>query len=227
MEILRIPTHYTTQITYMSTEDKAYIFEVIMRMSIWEQLELEKSMRWWIALSIFTEAVQLENKASAKKWKSLKIDIAPMVQPMGQSKINNDATKSNQIKSKQVKSSQSNTNQELSKDNEQSSTELVIKEDKRVLEIDLVLEALKNCNMWLLDDTVKKQRQYWKLIKDKLNTLKWFNWDYAWFITYAYEHSDEYRKNHFRSAEKFYYNLANIIAWIKIQAEKKPVRRWC
>jgi len=70
-----------------------------------------------------------------------------MVQPMGQSKINNDATKSNQVKSKQVKSSQSNTNQELSKDNEQSSTELVIKEDKRVLEIDLVLEALKNCNM--------------------------------------------------------------------------------
>lgn len=227
MEILRIPTHYTTQITYMSTEDKAYIFEVIMRMSIWEQIDLEKSMRWWIALSIFTEALQLENKANAKKWKSLKIDIAPMVQPMVQPKINNEAPKSIQNKSSQYKTNQNNTSQELSKDNEQSSTELVIKEDKRVLEIDLVLEALKNCNMWLLDDTVKKQRQYWKLIKDKLNTLKWFNWDYAWFISYAYEHSDEYRKNHFRSAEKFYYNLANIIAWIKIQAEKKPVRRWC
>ena len=219
MEILRIPTHYTTQITYMSNEDKAYIFEVIMRMSIWEKIELEKSMRWGIALSIFTEAIQLENKASAKKWKSLKIDIAPMVQPMEQSNFENDAPKSKQNKSSQSKTKQNNTNQELSKDNEQSSE--LVKIDKRVLEIDLIIDTLKECNMWIIDWTIKKQRQYGKLIKDKMLQIKWFNWDYAWFIKYAYDNSDEFRKNHFRSAEQFYYNITNIIAWLKIKTETK------
>lgn len=219
MEILRIPTHYTMQICYMSELDKSYIFETLMRLSIWEEIELEKSMRWWIALSIWTEAVQLENKANAKKWKSLKIDIAPMVQPMVQPKIKNDAPKSNQVKPNQIKS-----NQELSKDNEQSS---LVKVDNRVLEIDLIIDSLKECNMWIIDDTVKKQRQYGKLIKDKMDKIKWFNWDYSVFIKYAYQNSDEYRKNHFRSAEQFYFNLTNIIAWLKIQAEKPAIRRGC
>ena len=108
----------------------------------------------------------------------------------------------------------------------EQSSELV-KVDKRVLEIDLIIDTLKECNMWIIDDTIKKQRQYGKLIKDKMLQIKGFNWDYVWFIKYAYENSDEYRKNHFRSAEQFYYNIANIIAWLKIQAEKPKVRRWC
>jgi len=118
------------------------------------------------------------------------------------------------------------SNNILSKDNTETSSEIV-KVDKRILEIDIILESLKECNMWILDDTIKKQRQYWKLIKDKLLSVKWFNWDYARFITYAYNNSDEYRRNHFRSAEKFYYNLANIVAWIKIKAETKPKKMGC
>lgn len=90
----------------MSDSDKAYVLDSIMRLSIWEIPEIEKSMRGGIVLSIWTEAVQLENKASAKKWHSLKIDLAPMVQPMVQSNFKNDATKSSQIKSIQVNPSQ-------------------------------------------------------------------------------------------------------------------------
>lgn len=124
-----------------------------------------------------------------------------------------------------------NINNNISKDILEQSSEISIieeiKEDKRDLSIDLIIETLKNCNMWIIDDTIIKQRRYWKLIKDKMNKIKWFNWDYAWFINYAYNNSDEYRKNHFRSAEKFYRELANIIAWLKIQAEKKPIRRGC
>lgn len=95
----------------MSDSGKAYVLDSIMRLSIWEIIEIEKSMRGGIVLSIWTEAVQLENKASAKKWNSLKIDLAPMVQPMVQSNFKNDATKPSQAKSIQVKSSQDKSNQ--------------------------------------------------------------------------------------------------------------------
>lgn len=95
----------------MSDSDKAYVLDSIMRLSIWEIIEIEKSMRGGIVLSIWTEAVQLENKASAKKWNSLKIDLAPMVQPMVQSNFKNDATKPSQTKSIQVKPSQDKSKQ--------------------------------------------------------------------------------------------------------------------
>lgn len=98
----------------------------------------------------------------------------------------------------------------------------VIKTDKRDLDIDLIIETLKDVNWWIIDDKVKQQRVYWKNIKSKLNKLHWFNWDYSWFIRYCYENSDEYRKQHFKSAEKFYYNIAWIISWIKANIKTKP-----
>lgn len=100
----------------MSDSDKAYVLDSIMRLSIWEIIDIEKSMRGGIVLSIWTEAVQLENKASAKKWHSLKIDLAPMVQPMVQSNFKNDATKPSQTKSIQVKPSQDKSSQDSSKE---------------------------------------------------------------------------------------------------------------
>ena len=105
------------------------------------------------------------------------------------------------------------------KGSEQSSTEIVIKEDKRDLDIDLIIESIKNCNEWIIDDQPKNQRRYWKLIKEKINKIKWFekfNNEYNTFIQFLYDNSDQYRKNHFRSLEKFYREMANIIAWIKI-----------
>jgi len=102
---------------------------------------------------------------------------------------------------------------------EQSSTEIIPKEDKRDLDIDLIIESIKNCNEWIIDDQPKNQRRYWKMIKNKINKIKWFerfNNEYNIFISFLYDNSDQYRKNYFRSLEKFYRNLSNIIAWIKI-----------
>lgn len=112
MDILRIPTHYAMQVSYMVESDKAYIFDALMRLSIWEIPEIEKSVLWWIVLSIWTEAVQLENKANSKKWKPLKIDIAPMVQPMVQPKLKDDAPKPSQTKSIQIKPNQDSYKEE-------------------------------------------------------------------------------------------------------------------
>jgi hypothetical protein len=83
----------------------------------------------------------------------------------------------------------------------------------------LIIESIKNCNEWIIDDQPKNQRRYWKMIKNKINKIKWFerfNNEYNIFISFLYDNSDQYRKNYFRSLEKFYRNLSNIIAWIKI-----------
>lgn len=216
MEILRIPTHYTTQLTYMSSEDKAYIFEVLMRLSIWEQIELEKSMRWWIALSIWTEAVQLENKASAKKWKSLKIDIAPMVQPMEQSNFNNEAPKSNQVNTSQTKPNQNNSIQILSKDKEQRS-EIVLK--KITLNIDNLIKELKDTadKLEIAYDNKKDRnfakfiltaKEYWnfceKIWQDRIEFAKnimlasvkisFWKWVCAWPMMIYQNYSEVYNK---------------------------------
>ena len=114
-----------------------------------------------------------------------------------------------------------NNNNTLSKDNAEQSSE-IIKKDNRVLEIDLIIETLKELNWWIIDDKVKQQRIFWKHIKNKLDKLQGFNGDYVWFIKYAYVNSDEYRQQYFRSAQKFYYNIAWIISWIKTNIKTKP-----
>lgn len=173
MDIIRIPTHYAMQITYMSDSDKAYIFDSLMRLSIWDIIDTEKSMRWWIVLSIWTEAVQLENKASSKKWKPLKIDIAPMVQPMARQNKKDDAPNPSQSKSKQTKSTQVKTNQNSSKEEWEQALEVIDKKET-ILEgekeywnpdINKTLLFLTK-NIWCdtFAESQKLQRQYAKHI---------------------------------------------------------------
>ena len=228
MEILRIPSAYFTQIEFLSKDDADYVLKTIFWLAYWQDIKIEKSLRWWLVLSIWREAIQMENKARAKKWeKRLDEATATLMADTDDTLWSwNSATKSNQNKTKQIKSKQDKTN--LSKDKEQSSE--LVKVDNRDLDIDVIIETMKSFNLWIVDDTIKKQRQYWKLIKDKINKIKWFEkyeWNYNNFITMLYQNSDEYRKNHFRSLEKFYREMANIITWIKIQAEKPIIRKGC
>lgn len=230
MEILRIPTHYATQITYMSNEDKAYIFEVIMRMSIWERFELEKSMRWWIALSIFTEAVQLENKAIAKKWKSLKIDIPPMVQPMEQSNFNNEAPKSNQVNTSQIKTNQNNI---ISKEITKQSFELE-KIDNRKEDINEMQEIIKDkvLSLWLIYKSWKQERNRiqniltWKdfwLICEKANMSR------IDFVLNIIELSTklEFWKWKIYNAETLYKHYASVYnEAVRIKTEKEIKKGW-
>jgi len=158
--------------------------------------EIEKRKKagklWWLAKASKWKQVL----ASASKWKQLLADNVNV-------NVNDNVNNVNNI----------------SKDIEQSSK--IIKKDNRVLEIDLIIETLKELNWWIIDDKVQAQRRYWKHIKTKLDKMSWFNWDYVWFIKYIYKNSDEYRKQYFRSAEKFYYNIAWIIAWIKTNMKTK------
>ncbi|NDK08268.1 hypothetical protein EOM39_03385 [Candidatus Gracilibacteria bacterium] len=204
MDILRIPTHYAMQITYMSEIDKSYIFDTLMRLSIGEEIDIEKSMRGGIILSIWTESVQLENKALSKKGKSLKIDIAPMGQP----NLKNIATKSNQIKSNQIKSNQIITSKDVTKDESFGNEE-----------INDIIKAIKD-NHGLVDGPIQEQRRYGKLLRDKISKLDNFNGDFYHFIDFIIKNSDEYRVGKTTSPKKIYYSLAELIANIKTKIPK-------
>lgn len=122
MEILRIPTHYRSQMEYLSDDDRWYILLSLMRLSEWEVIEIEQSMRWWVAISIWKEACQLEKKA--RQWKKEEYyEVDPIIsynipwgstlgESWGSPQTNPNQPKPNQTKSTQTKPSQNNTNQE-------------------------------------------------------------------------------------------------------------------
>ena len=107
MDIIRIPTGYIHQLDHCSDEDLAYIVKNIFKAAQGDEIEHEKSMRFGLLSSIWREAVQMENRARAKKGKEwLNQDIAtlspPKVLPKGAPKSSN--IKSNQVTSSQEKS---------------------------------------------------------------------------------------------------------------------------
>jgi len=95
------------------------------------------------------------------------------------------------------------------------------------LEINNILETLKKLNNWLIDWTVKEQRNYWKLLRDKIQKINWFDGDFEKFLNKLYELSDEYRVWYFSSPKKLYYNLAWVVQSItaRVKEKPKPVRR--
>lgn len=129
MEIIRIPTSYYSQLEYTSSEDFNYILRTLFQLCNWEKIKVEKSMRGWLVISMFREAVQMENKARAKKWDDwLKIDFATLSHHMWVDNGSDQVTP-NQIKSNQIK---------VSKE-----TETKVSIPKKNIEIDNLIEILK------------------------------------------------------------------------------------
>ncbi len=150
------------QITYMVDSDKAYVFDSLMRLSIGEIIDIEQSMRWGVVLSIWTEAVQIENKASSKKWNPLRIDLAPMGRPMGREDLKKRATKPSQTKSNQVNSNQNSSKEEW----EQA---LVVQQEFRNEEINDLLEIIQ----WQVEHLGLIYRK-WKYERERAkNILSW------------------------------------------------------
>ena len=107
MDIIRIPISYYTQIEYMQDKDIVYVMKTVFQLCSWIDIIVEKSLRWGLVISIYREALQMENKTRAKKWlKALKIDTATL---MGHtvSSLKSENLQPSNIKSSQVTSSQS------------------------------------------------------------------------------------------------------------------------
>ena len=112
MEIIRIPSSYFTQLEYLEDNDFNYVMKTIFQLCSWLDIKVEKSLRGWIVISIYREAVQMENKARAKKWKKrLKVDVATLMgdsdnsRIVRPSKVTSSNIKENKITSKKEKES--------------------------------------------------------------------------------------------------------------------------
>lgn len=168
MEILRIPRVYQTQVEYLTQQDSEYVLKTIFKLAMWEDIKIEKSMRWWLVLSIWREAIQMENKARAKKWKErLNEDVATlMADTVGTVTNQNSATKSSQIKSNQVKSNQEK--------DIVVATKVATLEDLIKQEIDISF-FVENYNSSL--DKIKKELRefylYWSEKKPNWKKEKW------------------------------------------------------
>lgn len=105
MQIVRIPNTYFDQLEYLPDKDISYIIKMVWKLCKWKEIKIEESLRWSIVLSIYREAVQMENKARAKKWKKwLEIDTATLTSDTESSQKENKVRPSN-ITSSQVTSS--------------------------------------------------------------------------------------------------------------------------
>jgi len=107
MEILRIPVQYFQQIKFCNEKDCDYILKTIFELAENPDKKIENSMRGGLVASIYREAVQMENKARAKKGKKrLDYKLATLTPPLSQKKVKKVATKSSQVTSNQIKSNQ-------------------------------------------------------------------------------------------------------------------------
>ncbi len=227
MEILRIPSAYFTQIEYLSKDDADYVLKTIFWLAYWKDIKIEKSLRWWLVLSIWREAIQMENKARAKKWeKKLDEANATLMADTDETYWSwNNAPNSNQVTSSQVKSNQETI---LSKDNEQSSTELVFK-DNRKEDINKMQEIIKEkvLSLWLIYKSWTQERNriqniltakdFW-MICEKANMSK------IDFVLNIIELSTklEFWKWKIYNAETLYKHYASVYnEAVRIKSEKK------
>lgn len=186
MEIIRIPNAYHTQIQYLNKDDSEYVLKTIFALAYWEDIKIENSLRWWLVISIWREAIQMENKARAKKWeKRLNEDIATLTQPLDAQNTRPNQVKSNQIKSSQVKSNQDFLNEQSSKNEINDFQELLKEEVTKVwlayqkwkYERERIKNILTWKDFWELAERVSMTRQEFAINIMKISLkLDFWNW---------------------------------------------------
>lgn len=87
-------------------------------------------------------------------------------------------------------------------------------------DINLCIDLIKKYNGWLIDGTVKKQRQYWKLLINKLKKLESIkNWEYTWNntleIILKIISNNKFYCSKITSPENIYNNLAVLMQQCK------------
>lgn len=207
MEILRIPWLYQSQIEYLSESDSEYVLKNIFRLARWKDIKLEHSMRGWLVLSIWREAVQMENKARAKKWeKRLEIDDATLmgdtVETVKVENVRPSNIKSSQVTSSKIKESNivvsseitetkvsTNNLQELIKDTFDSSFIENLNDKYKLSKEDFNEQCGLFYNHWSeTSPNWKKQRwQKEKTFDPKLRFYKWLSNNKKWTKPTKYE----------------------------------------
>ncbi len=230
MDILRIPSSYYTQIKYLSKDDSEYVLKTIFWLAYWEDIKIEQSLRWWLVVSIWREAIQMENKARAKKWEK-RLDeaeatlMADTDEPLWSW---NNATNSNQVTSSQIKSNQNNI---ISKEITKQSFELE-KIDNRKEDINKMQEIIKDkvLSLWLIYKSWSQERNRIQNIltaKDFWMICEKANMSRIDFVLNIIELSTklEFWKWKIYNAETLYKHYASVYnEAVRIKSERKKPR---
>lgn len=152
---------------YMSDEDRWYILLSLMRLSEWEVIEIDRSMRWWVTISIWKEACQLEKKARKGKWEDYN-EVDPIISygvPWGCTLRDTPEIhpKSTQINPNQINPIQPKSNQYISKDILEQALDPVEKKEYGNKDINAMLWLLKKL-VWCttFSESEQWQRNYAK-----------------------------------------------------------------
>ena len=221
MEIIRIPSTYLSQIEYLWEKDKAYVLETLFRLCSWQDIKVQKSLVWWLVISMYREACQMENKARAKKWeKSLEIDIATLTH-------DTDAPEQcDQVKESNITSS----NIKESKEIVSKETELTLKPITQ--DINNLIQELKQQadTLWIAYDK-NKERMFAKHILSAK--------DYGEFCEKIWMNRIEFAKNIMKASERIkfwkgtcswpmsiYQNYSDVYNQTKMKIEAKKTTEW-
>lgn len=106
----------------------------------------------------------------------------------------------------------------------EESHDVVVSEKKEYWDknINIIIETIKKNNNWIIDWTVQANRRFWKLLKDKIDKIIWFNWDYEWFIWNLIQNTDKYQISNTTSCEWIFYNLSTLIKKIQMSNNPEP-----
>lgn len=197
MEIIRIPASYYNQIEYMSDQDVSYVMKTIFQLSNWFAPEIEKSMRWWLVISIYREATQMDNRTKIKKWgKGLIWDLAPKVPPkvLKNSTLGAEKQHPNKIKENKIKENKINKNK-INENNKEiiSSTAIaaltlkaliIWKIDKEKIKIEYkineeeIRQELRSFYDYWKEKSINWKKERWQMEKTfdvNLRFVRWLN----------------------------------------------------
>lgn len=218
----------------LSREQKWELLEAIFSYNIdWEIVEMTDMvwmafdmMKWFFDKQIIEyKETCLRNAENWKKWwrpknKLTQTDSNPE-NPDGFLETHSKPIKPNQTKPNQ------NKQKEIIISSKEDTQALVIPEEKKEYwdpTINLIIRVIKSHNNWLIDWTIQSNRRYGKMLRDKIDKIVWFNWDYEWFLSNLIEKTDQYNISKTTSCESIYYNLATLVKKIQatnIEAQKE------
>lgn len=192
MEIIRIPASYYNQIEYMSDQDVSYVMKTIFQLSNWFTPEIEKSMRWWLVISIYREATQMDNKSKIKKWK-IPLTWASAPKVLKNSTLGAEKQHPNKIKENKIKENKINENK--------------IKENNKEIISSAAITALtlKDLIIWKIDK--EKFKIEFKMSEEDMRQ------ELRYFYDYWNERSINWKKERWQMEKTFDVNL-RFVRWL-------------
>jgi hypothetical protein len=206
MNVIRIPTKFSKSISRLSDKNRLEVFDYLLKIW-WDQIiSVPDNEVWDIVTLIYWEWMNMESRNWTKPTFSHISEWVGTISPSeSEHRIEYSILEDNIIKENIIEIS--------SKEDTEKS--VVIKKEYWDPIINSIIQIIKDKNNGIIDWTIASNRKYGKMLRDKIDKIKWFKWDYPWFIWMLIDKTDQYNIWKTTSCESIYYNLASLVAKIK------------